>query len=52
MDLIGAGVRCGPDVASSRETRRLDRVDGMAGQQAYACMPEIFATARSTPRIT
>ena len=36
VELIWVGVRCDPDVAVSREARRLDRVEGMARQQALS----------------
>ncbi len=35
-DLIWVGVHCNPDVAASREAQRLDRVEGMARQQALS----------------
>ena len=36
VELIWVAVRCDPDVAASREARRLDRVEGMARQQALS----------------
>ena len=36
VDLIWLGVRCDPDVAVSREARRLDRVERMARKQSVS----------------
>ncbi|WP_434619910.1 chloramphenicol phosphotransferase CPT family protein [Arthrobacter sp. A5] len=53
-DLIWVGVHCEPDVAASREAQRLDRVEGMARQQALSVHAgmvydvEVDTTYRST----
>ncbi len=53
-DLIWVGVRCDPVVAASREAQRLDRVEGMARQQALSVHAgvvydvEVDTTYRST----
>lgn len=36
VELMWVAVRCDPDVAASREAQRLDRVEGMARQQALS----------------
>jgi chloramphenicol 3-O phosphotransferase len=36
VELMWVAVRCDPDVAVAREARRLDRVEGMARQQALS----------------
>jgi chloramphenicol 3-O phosphotransferase len=54
VDLVWVGVRCDPDVAASREVRRVDRGDGMARQQALSVHSgttydvEVDTTHRST----
>ena len=54
VKLSWVGVRCDPDVAASREVRRLDRVEGMARQQAVSVHGgvaydlEVDTTNRST----
>ena len=54
VKLSWVGVRCEPDVAASREVRRLDRVEGMARQQALSVHggvvydAEVDTTNRST----
>ncbi|WP_312875986.1 chloramphenicol phosphotransferase CPT family protein [Arthrobacter terrae] len=54
VDLIWVGVRCVPDVVASREAQRLDRVEGMARQQALSVHAgvvydlEVDTTYRST----
>lgn len=56
VELIWVGVRCDPDVAVSREARRLDRVEGMARQQALSVHGgviydvEVDTTQNSTER--
>lgn len=53
-DLIWVGVRCEPDIAATRERQRLDRVEGMARQQALSVHAgavydvEVDTTHRST----
>ncbi|RAX44170.1 chloramphenicol phosphotransferase [Arthrobacter sp. AQ5-06] len=53
-DLIWVGVHCDPDVAASREAQRVDRVEGMARQQALSVHAgvvydlEVDTTYRST----
>ncbi|MCZ2404202.1 AAA family ATPase [Paenarthrobacter sp. Z7-10] len=53
-DLLWVGVHCDPDVAASREAQRLDRVEGMARQQALSVHAgadydvEVDTTYRST----
>nr|WP_281350507.1 hypothetical protein [Arthrobacter gandavensis] len=54
VELIWVAVRCDPDVAASREARRVDRVEGMARQQALSVHDgvdydvEVDTTYRST----
>ncbi|WP_343317383.1 AAA family ATPase [Arthrobacter sp. TMP15] len=42
VDLIWVGVHCDSDVAVSRESQRLDRVEGMARQQALSVHAGVF----------
>lgn len=54
LGIVWVGVRCDPDVAASREAHRVDRVEGMARQQALSVHAgtvydvEVDTTSRST----
>lgn len=54
VGVVWVGVRCDPDVAASREAHRVDRVEGMARQQALSVHAgtvydvEVDTTSRST----